>query len=125
MNDIQLQKNMNDKYDLDTYDWMFRDDDVVSASLYERTRNKIIHSLLLRRYESEVEWYTMKGSEIYAFIKDVPSKENEFLLTEEIKLVCNSIDEIESTQVSLTRERGELWTVNIIATRKDGITVEL
>lgn len=125
MNDIQLQKNMNDKYDLDTYDWMFRDDDVVSASLYERTRNKIIHSLLLRRYESEVEWYTMKGSEIYAFIKDVPSKENEFLLTEEIKLICNSIDEIESTQVSLTRERGELWTVNIIATRKDGITVEL
>ena len=125
MNDIQLQKNMNDKYDLDTYDWMFRDDDVVSASLYERTRNKIIHSLLLSRYESEVEWYTMKGSEIYAFIKDVPSKENEFLLTEEIKLVCNSIDEIESTQVSLTRERGELWTVNIIATRKDGITVEL
>lgn len=125
MNDIQLQKNMNDKYDLDTYDWMFRDDDVVSASLYERTRNKIIHSLLLRRYESEVEWYTMKGSEIYAFIKDVPSKENEFLLTEEIRLVCNSIDEIESTQVSLTRERGELWTVNIIATRKDGITVEL
>ena len=125
MNDIQLQKNMNDKYDLDTYDWMFRDDDVVSASLYERTRNKIIHSLLLRRYESEVEWYTMKGSEIYAFIKDVPSRENEFLLTEEIKLVCNSIDEIESTQVSLTRERGELWTVNIIATRKDGIMVEL
>ena len=125
MNDIQLQKNMNDKYDLDTYDWMFRDDDVVSASLYERTRNKIIHSLLLRRYESEVEWYTMKGSEIYAFIKDVPSRENEFLLTEEIKLVCNSIDEIESTQVSLTRERGELWTVNIIATCKDGITVEL
>ena len=125
MNEIQLKKNMNDKYDLDTYDWMFRDDDVVSASLYERTRNKIIHSLLLRRYESEVEWYTMKGSEIYAFIKDVPSKENEFLLTEEIKLICNSIDEIESTQVSLTRERGELWTVNIIATRKDGITVEL
>ena len=124
MNDIQLQKNI-DNYGLETYDWMFSADDVVSASVYDRTRNKIIHSLLLRRYESEVLFYSDKGSEIYAFIKDEPTKENELLLTEEVKLVCESIDEIEKAEVNLTRKRGEYWSIQITATRKDGITVEI
>lgn len=118
MNDIQLQKLSDNKYD-----WVFRDDDLAPASVYDRTRNRVVHSLMLHRNESELAWYKDKGSEIYSFVKDEQNSETRLLLEEEIRMVCNSIEDIAYTDVDLTYESGGAWTMNIRVTRNDGITV--
>lgn len=120
MNDVQLQKTENG-----TYDWVFDGDDLVSASVYERTRNMVRHSLLLRRNESETILYKEKGSEIYAFVKDAYNSETELLLHDEVVMTCLGIDGIAFADVEISHSRDGGWGMKITVTRDDGIMVKI
>lgn len=119
MNDIQLRKTEEE-----TYDWAFNDDDLVSASVYERTRNMVVHALMLRRNElQDLPFYEDKGSEVYSFVKAENNDEYQLLLEEEVRLTCNALEGVESTEVTAKHTRDGGWQMTITIIRTDGITV--
>lgn len=96
MNDIQLKKSSNN-----TYDWEFRNGDLVDVVGDARLVSAIRHALLLKSNELEQVAYTGQGNKLTDIIKSNDVNSAEEIVKETFEQTLRAITGIQDATVTL------------------------
>ena len=106
--DIELVKNDG------CFDWKFTGTDVSVVSGVQRLRSAVVHAIMLREGELDIDVYRDDGSLVYEYTRAKNNSQNREYVKEAIISACKTIGGVTDATVELTTDGNHVWIEKLV-----------